>query len=164
MGARKLIAFACLAALAFAGCGSRGDDVETPVACLEGAQAYVGALGNAPGKVLLGGETPIGDCLAENQDAGELASVGEAMITAATELNAEARADPGGQSTLELGYLIGAVERGAEKTEGIHADLVRRLVVAARFAPGGEVLSPAFLATYKEGFDAGRNGGWLPDS
>jgi hypothetical protein len=166
MGARRLIALGCLAAgLALAGCGgSRADDAQTPAACLEGSEAYVQALAKAPGKVLVGGETPIGACLSENQSAGDLANVGEAMIAAATELNAEAREDPGGQATLELGYLIGAAERGAEETEGIHTDLVRRLVVAARFAPGKEPLSPAFMATYEEGFDAGQAGGWRPDS
>jgi hypothetical protein len=158
-----LFILACLAALALAGCGE-GRESETPVACLQGPRAYEQALSKAPGAVGLDGTTPIEDCLAENQSGGDLATVGEAMIAAATALNAEARQDPGGQATLELGYLIGAAERGAEETEGIHADLIRRLVVAARFAPGGEPLSPAFLATYKEGFDAGRDGGWLPAS
>ncbi len=153
-----------MAALAAAGCGSRGDDAQTPVACLEGSAAYLKALAAAPGKVALGGETPIGNCLAENQSGGDLATVGEAMISTATALNTEAREDPGGKATLELGYLVGAAKRGAEETEGIHSDLIRRLLVAARFAPGGEPLSPAFLATYEEGFDAGRDGGWLVDS
>lgn len=167
MRAFRAIAFTCLAgalaALALAGCGE-GREAQTPVACLEGAEAYEQALAKAPGAVAVGGETPIEDCLTENQSGGELTAVGEAMLATATALNAEARQDPGGQATLELGYLIGAAERGAAATEGIHADLVRRLVVAARFTPGDEVLSPAFLATYKEGFDAGRDGGWLPAS
>ncbi|HZO05233.1 MAG TPA: hypothetical protein VFB52_02525 [Solirubrobacterales bacterium] len=166
MRARSLTC-ACLAAIAaallVAGCGG-GREEDTPVACLEGAAAYKQALAKAPAAVQLEGTTPIEDCLSENQDGGQLAIVGEAMIEVATELNAEARQDPGNKATLQLGYLIGAAERGAEKTEGIHADLIRRLVVAARFAPGGEPLSPAFLAVYKEGFDAGRQGGWLPDS
>lgn len=162
MRARNLIALAGLAALLLSGCGGR-EEPSTPVACLEGSEAYVAALAKAPAAVKLGGETPIADCLAENQSGGDLATVGEAMIDAATELNAEARADPGGQATLELGYLIGAAKRGAEGTEGIHSDLIRRLVVAARFAPKGEPLSPAFLATYAEGFDAGREGGWTVD-
>lgn len=163
MRARGLILSACLAALVLAGCGESRDS-ETPVACLEGAQAYEQALARAPGAVMLGGETPLEDCLAENQSGGDLGAVGEAMVETATALNAEARQDPGGQATLELGYLIGAAERGAEETEGIHTDLVRRLIVAARFTPGDETLSPAFLAVYREGFDAGRNGGWLPSS
>lgn len=163
MPIRGPILLACLAALALAGCGESRDS-ETPVSCLEGAEAYERALARAPGAVRLGGETPLEDCLAENQNGGDLGAVGEAMVETATALNAEARQDPGGQATLELGYLIGAAERGAEETEGIHTDLIRRLVVAARFTPGDETLSPAFLAVYREGFDAGRNGGWLPSS
>ena len=60
--------------------------------------------------------------------------VGQAMVATATKLNAEARAERGPRK-LQLGYLIGAAERGAESTEGIHADLIRRLTVAARYAP-----------------------------
>lgn len=145
-------------ALLGAGCGDQNDD-STPVACLEGTTAYLEALRTAPGAVELGGETPISDCLAENQQGGDLATVGEAMVEAATRLNAEAREEPGGDANLQLGYLLGAVEAGAEKTEGIHTDLVRRLVVAARFAPGGEPLPPAFLRSYRQGFDAGRENG-----
>jgi hypothetical protein len=155
MRAHFVIFVACFVALA--GCGSQDDS--TPVACLEGAAAYEKALRDAPGKVLLSGETPIGDCLASNQSGGDLARVGEAMVETATTLNAEAREADGGQPAIELGYLIGAAQRGAEGSEGIHADLVRRLTVAARFAPGREPLSPAFLRAYRTGYAAGRRQG-----
>jgi hypothetical protein len=156
MRALVVIFAGCLVAFAL-GCG--GTDDSTPVACLEGAAAYEQALKHAPGEVLVGGETPISDCLARNQSGGDLARIGEAMVEAATDLNAEARTEPGGDAALRLGYLIGAAERGGEESEGIHADLVRRLTVAARYAPGGQPLSQEFLATYREGFDAGRSGG-----
>ena len=149
-----ILAFACLALTA---CG--GQDDSTPVACLEGAGAYEEALRDAPEEVLLGGETPISDCLASNQTGGDLARVGEAMVETATTLNAEAREADGGQPAVELGYLLGAAQRGADDSEGIHADLIRRLTVAARFAPGEEPLSSRFLSAYREGFDAGRSGG-----
>jgi hypothetical protein len=155
---RMGIALALLVAAFVVGCGEGRDD-STPVACLEGSRAYLLALEGAPGAVTLGGETPISACLAENQQGGDLATVGEAMVGAATELNAEARAEPGGEANLQLGYLIGAVQRGADETEGIHADLIRRLTVAARYAPGREPLPPAFLRTYRQGFDAGRGSG-----
>ena len=147
---------ACLAVVAL-GCGDKDDS--TPVACLEGAAAYEKALADAPGEVLLGEETPISECLVRNQSTGDLTRVGEAMIEVATELNSGARVEPGGPANLQLGYLIGAAARGAEESEGIHTDLVRRLTVAARFAPGKEPLSQEFLRTYREGFDAGRSGG-----
>ncbi len=80
------------------------------------------------------------------------------MIDAATKLNAEARANPEGPAALRLGYLLGAAERGAEQTEGIHAELIRRLTVAARYSPEGP-LPAAFAAAYRDGFDAGRDSG-----
>jgi len=154
---RLLLTVALAAALAAAGCGSPDDS--TPVACLEGEKAYLAALERAPGAVRLRDETPISSCLAENQQGGDLATVGTAMVAAATELNAAARDDPGGAANLRLGYLLGAAQRGAAETSGIHADLIRRLAVAARYSPGGRPLPPVFLATYREGFDAGRTRG-----
>lgn len=151
-----LISLVLCAAL-FAGCGGR-DDPSTPVACLEGSGVYLNALAAAPDEVRLGGEVPISDCLAENQQGGDLATVGEATVDAATKLNTEARANPDGPAALRLGYLIGAAERGAERTEGIHAELIRRLAVAARYSPEGP-LPAGFIADYREGFDAGRVGG-----
>ena len=151
------IAFTCLLALLAAGCGNQDDS--TPVACLEGSGAYLAALDAAPAAVKLAGEAPISACLAENQQGGDLANVGTALVEAATELNAEARAEPGGSANLQLGYLIGAAQRGADSSEGIHSDLLRRLTVAARYAPGREPLSPTFLDTYRQGYDAGHGEG-----
>jgi hypothetical protein len=145
-----LVAAACFGAT---GCGEQSDS--TPVACLEGTGAYVKALGDAPGVVKLSGETLVSECLAENQQAGDLAAVGTALVAATTRLNAEARAEPGGDANLQLGYLLGAAKRGAQNTNGIHADLIRRLSAAARYSPDNRPLPPAFLRTYREGFDAG---------
>jgi hypothetical protein len=154
MRAFAALVVCCLALLAGAGCGST--DEETPVACRDGAGAYIGALADAPGEVKLSGEVPISDCLVENQQGGELASVGTAMVLAATRLNAEARKDPQGAAGLQLGYLLGAAQRGAEDTSGIHAELIRRLSFAARYSPENRPLPPAFLRAYRQGFDAGR--------
>lgn len=148
---------ASLALLALAGCGGR-EEAQTPVACLEGSAVYLSALDASPSEVRLEGETPISECLTESQEGGELATVGEALIEAATELNSEARQDSGGPAALRLGYLLGAAERGAEETAGIHAELLRRLAVAARFSPEGP-LPPAFTAAYREGFETGRADG-----
>jgi hypothetical protein len=155
----RFAAFLALACLALAAPGCGGQDDSTPVACLEGAGAYQEALRTAPGEVRLAGETPISDCLAANQSAGDLSRVGEAMVEVATALNTEAREEDGGSAAVRLGYLLGAAQRGAESSEGIHSDLVRRLTVAARFAPGRQPLSPAFLRGYRTGYAAGRNDG-----
>jgi hypothetical protein len=146
-----------LSLLAIAGCGSKDD--ATPVACLEGAGTYLKALEDAPGEVRLKGETPISDCLPENQKGGELAGVGTTMVTVATKLNSEALANPGARAGLQLGYLLGAAQRGADRTQGIHSELIRRLAVAARYSPDNHPLPPKFLAAYREGFDAGHTGG-----
>ncbi len=144
---------AALAALLVTGCGGPSDT--TPVACLGGASAYLGALEDAPGAVKLSGEVPLGDCLAKNQKGGDLATVGAAMVSTATKLNTEARAEPGASANLQLGYLLGAAQRGAGETGGIHAELIRRLAAAARYSPDNLPLSPQFLRTYRQGYDAG---------
>ncbi len=140
-------------ALLAGGCGRPSDT--TPVACLEGEGAYLKALDDAPAAAKLRGETLLSECLAENQKAGDLSTVGTALVGAATKLNTEARAEPGGAANLRLGYLLGAAEGGASRTDGIHAELIRRLVAAARYSPDNRPLSPAFLRAYREGFDAG---------
>ncbi len=143
---RRALALAVLAYLvAVAGCGGTNDS--TPAACLEGPSFY---LHKGRDGVL------ISECLPKNQQAGDLATVGLAMLRATTKLNAEARAEPGGAANLQLGYLLGAAERGAEETEGIHDELVRRLTAAARYSPDNRPLPAAFLATYRRGFDAGQ--------
>lgn len=154
------VALACVSAVAVlaGGCGSTSD--ATPVACLDGPGAYLGALGDAPGEVKLGGVVPISDCLAQNQQGGDLATVGRALVEAATRLNAEAREERGGEAGLQLGYLLGAAARGAEETGGIHADLLRRLDAAARYGPaGGRQPSASFQRAYERGYEAGREHG-----
>lgn len=149
----SLIALACAAAL-LAGCSS-SEDEETPSACFAGSAEYLSALEAAPGEVRLEGETPISDCLIPDQQGGELAQVGGEMVLAATELNRAARRDPTGDAAIQAGYLVGAVERGAE---GIHADLVRRLNSAARYSPEG-LLPAEFERTFGEGYAAGKESG-----
>ena len=151
------ISVAAATILALGSCGDGEDG--TPVACLDGKDAYLGALGYAPAEVRLSGEVPISECLAENQPGGELAAVGTTMVAVAAELNSEAREQPGGSATVQLGYLLGAAKRGAESTEGIHADLLRRLDVAARYSPRERPLSPAFSRAYRRGYAAGQDHG-----
>ncbi len=139
---RHVSFFALLAFGLLAGCGDGTDD-DTPVACLNGPNLYL-----RPER----GPVPVSECLAENQTGGDLATVGAAMVEAATRLNAEARQEPGGPAAVRLGYLLGAAERGAEGTEGIHADLLRRLDAAARYSPDG---AGRTSAAYERGYDAG---------
>jgi len=144
-------------ALFLAGCGE--DDAQTPVACFGDSDTYLAALEAAPGEVRLDGTTAISDCLVENQSEGDLGSVGEPLIGAATQLNREAREAPGGAAAIRLGYLIGAVQEGASKTGGIHEDLVIRLDAAARFSQAGGALPVEFERAFGEGYAAGQTSG-----
>ena len=155
---RRLLPAAASAAIVLAACGSSGDD-STPAACLAPANAYLDALEAAPDAVTLDGTTAISDCFPSGQSAADLAAVGASVIDAAKPLNAAARRDPEGQETLELGYLVGAVQEGTSATGGIHADLVRRLDAAARFVPGGERLPVSFERAFNEGYAAGQQNG-----
>jgi hypothetical protein len=140
--------------VAVAGCGSKKNDL-APAACLVTNDGYLRALERAPAEVRLGGSTPISGCLVPNQDAGQLANIGSEMIVAATKLNAEARrgSEP---ATVQLGYLIGAVAKGAD---AIHTDLVRRLNSAARFSQTGGTLSASFERAFGRGYAAGHSSG-----
>src|SRR5262245_54210813 len=133
--------------LALAACGTTEEG--TPVACLEGSKTYLVALEEAPEPVRLPGGTRISDCLTKNQAGGALATVGMAMVKAATELNTEARAKPRGPAPVQLGFLLGAVERGTDDTSGIHAELVRRLESAAKYSPGNRPLPRQLERAYE---------------
>lgn len=148
-----------LATIALCGCGSSDESSETPVACLAPADSYLVALERAPGDVRLDGTTPIADCLTEEQEPGALASVGETAVAAATDLNRRVRGDFDADAALRLGYLVGAIEQGAEGTGGIHRDLVLRLNTAARFSGAGAQLGAAFERAFGEGYAAAQSAG-----
>jgi hypothetical protein len=141
-------------ALIAAGCDS--NDEGTPAACLAPANGYLKALEDAPGAVRLDGTTPISDCLPGDQSAGEIESVGQSLVEAATRLNAKARRQPGGPSTVRLGYLSGAVHEGVGDDAGVSADLLRRLDSAARFNPGGGSPGASFERAFGKGYAAGQ--------
>ena len=116
-----------LLAAALAGCG-RGGAAELPAACRfpEGAKTVRAALARAPGEVRVDG-TPLSKCLVREADASDVQSVGAAYVEAAAGLAARARAKPNERAAVQLGYLVGAVRRGAAKTAGIHYELKRRV-------------------------------------
>jgi hypothetical protein len=143
------------AILLIAGCGSSQGD-QAPASCLVGNEAYLKALEHAPAPVLLGSTTPISDCLVPEQEPGQLANIGQEMIVAATKLNNEARRDPGGHASVELGYLIGAVSKGADP---IHTDLVRRINSSAHFSETGGSLPASFERAFGRGYAAGQRSG-----
>src|SRR5215208_1383167 len=145
---------AAAAAVAIAGCGAKENDL-APAACMVTNNGYLRALERAPGEVRLAGTTPISDCLVPDQDGGQLANIGQEMIVAATKLNGEARqgSEP---ATLQLGYLVGAISKGADS---IHTDLVRRLNSAAQFSETGTTRPASFQRAFGRGYAAGHTTG-----
>jgi len=148
-----------LAALALASCGS-DEPPATPAACSSPASAYLTALKAAPGEVRLGGTTPISDCLVEEQEPGQIATVGASIIATATELNRRVRRHPEPPAIVQLGYLVGAVQEAEATTGGIHQDLKLRLDSAARYSgPDAKPFSAEFERSYGEGYAAGQASG-----
>jgi hypothetical protein len=144
-----ILGLLAIAAVLAAGCGSKGSTA-TPAACTGAARDYLEALQAAPAAVRLDGETSISDCFPGTEGP----DVGQAVIDAASRLNAKARRDPAGAATVQLGYLAGAVHQGTAHVPS-EADLVRRVDSAARYAPGGGSLGAAFERAYGKGYAAG---------
>jgi hypothetical protein len=155
---RRLVFLCVAAATVLASCGPSGSE-ETPQVCLGPADDFLAALEDAPGMARLDGGTRISDCLTDGQPAAQLNQVGQSMVAVATRLNRQAQSDPSGETAVRLGYLMGAANRGAAGTSGIHADLVRRINSAARYSAGGGSLPSAFEQAYGRGYAAGRRDG-----
>jgi hypothetical protein len=155
---RRLAPIAILISLSLAACGS-ADEQTTPAWCKRGPEAFDAALRSAPAPVRLPGGVAISDCLVRNQSAGDLADLGTSLVALATGLNSKARTDPGGPETVELGYLVGAVTRGAGDTSGIHAELQRRIEAAALYSPAGKPPPEPFDHAYQKGYAAGKEDG-----
>ena len=110
---------ALLAALALAGC-SREDEADLPAACRLGPDAVRAALEGAPERVRLEGDTALSECLTRTSRQADVLLMGEVYTAAAARLADE-------DDAVAVGYLLGAVRRGAGETQGIHDELVRRL-------------------------------------
>jgi hypothetical protein len=117
-----LVWFAVIALVA--GCGSEPSR-SVPGACKDARAAVEGALARAPMDVRVGG-VRLSECFVPGSGSGDQQALGLTFLPAAEHLAAAARADPGGASALRLGFLIGAVRRGAVRG-GVYAELTRRL-------------------------------------
>jgi hypothetical protein len=146
---RGIAAAAVLLVSALAACGSKGS-TSAPDACSEPVGAWLSALKSAPAAVRLGSDTQISACFT----GAEPPDVAQTAVKAATVLNAQARRDPGGQSTVSLGYLDGALRVGTAHVPS-EADLVRRVDTAARYNPHGGSLGAAFERAFGKGYAAG---------
>jgi hypothetical protein len=139
------------AALA-AGCG--GDDKPPPSTCSAGPRVILGALRAAPGHVTLPGGTLISTCVRRSLGMGEVQTLGYSFVAAAnSEVKLIARGDD--DAALRLGFLVGATRRGANETNGLQAELVRRIEqVGGVNGPSGPT-----AAAYRRGVAAGQDHG-----
>ena len=126
-----------------AGCGSNGSE-KLPAPCSDGPEPVLKALAAAPGAVAMDG-TPISRCFNRGASGDDEQILGTGLVGAAQQLADGARTDP--RTALQLGYLVGAAERGA-KRNGLGAEIVRRLQAEA-----------AAAAPNPKAFDRGRRAG-----
>ena len=138
-------------ALLAAGCGE--DNRPLPTACASGPGPTVRALHAAPHPVRLAGGTKLSSCVERARSDADIQTVGSQFTRAADSLaGAMEHKD---QAALQLGYLIGAVRKGARHTNGIHGELVRR--VEQTLGLGGA--PPARRAAFDRGLAAGERTG-----
>jgi len=145
----RRIAVPILCLLVLSACSR--EDEGTPAGCLADDDAVLQALEKAPGEVRLEG-TPLSECLSDTTDGEALQSVGAAYLNAAIALADRATEDPDGEAALQLGYLLGAVKRSEEGSQGIGYELGRRLrSEGARVEEGSKA--------FQRGVRAGTEGG-----
>lgn len=107
-----------------AGCGNH--DVSVAPECGEGAATVRSALAKAPGDVRLRDHVRISDCFQQAASAADVQTIGAIFIETADQLAERVRVAPRSHAAVELGYLLGAVRRGAGTESGIHYEAERR--------------------------------------
>lgn len=143
------IAIALAAAAALTGCSTSNPSSRVPVECKESPATIQAALRRAPGDVRLQG-TKLSDCFARASDQGDVQAIGLTFVPAAERLAADARDAPRGPAAMRLGFLVGAVHRGAGRAQGIYSELERRVDSEA-----AGVDSPSFRAGRRAGAEHG---------
>jgi hypothetical protein len=139
-------------ALSVGGCAKEdGDEHAVPIACKEGPDTVGAALARAPARVELDG-TLLSECFTRGSDGADLQQVGASYLSVAAGLADGARLRPGGDEALRLGYLVGAVKRGAAGTQGVHDELARRI---EQETIGVDTRSPAYMRGYRAGRSRG---------
>jgi hypothetical protein len=126
--------------------------VAVPVECLAGPAAVHSALARAPREVRLGGRVPISHCFQGAASAADVQNLGAIVITATQETADRVRSAPRSHAAVELGYLVGAIRRGAGPGFGIHYEAERRVEQELHGVP---TRTPEF----RRGLAAGRRAG-----
>jgi hypothetical protein len=150
-GIRPWLAGALMLAEFATGCNSQA---KLPASCVaSGAAGVLRALKDAPGHVALADGTLLSTCVERATGDADLQNVGAVLTDAADRLTRELPASDA--AALQLGYLAGAVARGAAQTPGVQAELARRVESAIGFDGG----PPARRAAIARGRAAGRRAG-----
>lgn len=103
----------------------------------------------APARARLNDGTPLSTCIERATDDADLQTLGKVYTGAGDRLARSATRDPA--SALRLGYLEGATERGASRTNGTGSELVNRM----RNLLALDETSPAARAAFLRGRSAG---------
>jgi len=139
-----------LALLAFGGCGGRTPPAQ---ACIEAQPGDImQALTRAPREVALADGTSLSQCVRRTIDDSRLQTLGATLIATADELAQRMHASD--DAAFRLGFLIGAVDRGADQAAGLQEELANRIAGAAAGVQGD-----ARRAALLRGRAAGRRGG-----
>ncbi len=144
-----MLATALSTLLILAGCGEE----PLPHACLQADAGEVAALLRAaPEDATLTGGIPLSTCIDRAESDADLQNLGVVLVGLADRLVARSRHDE--RAAYELGFLIGAAERGAGPTGGVQAELVQRLQQTSAFT-----VTAAVQAEIERGIAAGRTSG-----
>jgi len=157
MSRRAGLFLALLLVTPLASCSRTSGSEKIPSACTDGepsarVAALRSALAHAPGPVAFHDGTKISDCLAHDAGGGDIQEVGSMLLTVTQQVMDGASGPHDGQALLELGYIEGAVHRGAAKAQGVDGEIERRIQQEMSTVDTG---SAAFMS----GERAGRSGG-----
>lgn len=121
-----------------------------PSACTDPA-AVSRALSHAPGAVLVGGVMKISTCVSRARTDGQTQTIGAIYTQLGDDLARRVGTDE--RAAMQLGFLVGAVRRGASTTNGTQEELARRVEQTTGLD------GPSGSAAYARGLDAGRRSG-----
>jgi hypothetical protein len=123
----RIGAVCMLTLLALTGCGDRRPPAE---ACIQAQPADVlQALRRAPDRVVLADGTPLSQCVRRTIDDSRLQALGATLTVAADTLARRMHASDA--AAFQLGFLIGATDRGATQAAGLQGELANRVAGAA---------------------------------
>lgn len=138
--------------LAVAACGN--SEPRMPSVCVDAGEAgYEQALRATPGAVRLAGGVPISACAWRVRTDAELQNLGTVVHVVAERLADRARTAADADAARRLGYLTGAIAAGSAHSNGVSAELARRVAIAGSALVD---VSPALARALAEGQDAGQ--------